>query len=280
MKDEKIKHYVRKNYAKIARKESPCCETAVSSCGEADMANFISQKIGYSDEELKSIPEGANLGLGCGNPIALASLKEGETVLDLGAGAGFDCFLAANQVGPTGKVIGIDMTPEMVEKARENAKKSNYTNVEFKLGEIEDLPIADESVDIIISNCVINLSPDKKKVFKEAFRVLKPGGRLMVSDIVLLKELPDYIKESIDAYISCVSGALLKEDYIAAIKNAGFQDVEIIDETSFPLDFINSDPIFKSIKTYIKVSTEEIKDIASAIVSTKISGIKSNQQST
>ena len=280
MKDEKIKHYVRKNYAKIARKESPCCETAVSCCGEADMANFISQKIGYSDEELKSIPEGANLGLGCGNPIALASLKEGETVLDLGAGAGFDCFLAANQVGPTGKVIGIDMTPEMVEKARENAKKSNYTNVEFKLGEIEELPIADDSADIIISNCVINLSPDKKKVFKEAFRVLKPGGRLMVSDIVLLKELPDYIKESIDAYISCVSGALLKEDYIAAIKNAGFQDVEIIDETSFPLDFINSDPIFKSIKTYIKVSIEEIKDIASSIVSTKISGIKPNQQST
>lgn len=280
MKDKNIKEFVKDGYAKIAKKGGSCCETTTSCCGDIDMASVISQKIGYSGEELESIPEGANLGLGCGNPIALASLKEGETVLDLGAGAGFDCFLAANQVGEKGKVIGIDMTPEMVEKARENAKKGNYTNVEFKLGEIEELPVADDSVDIIISNCVINLSPNKKKVFREAFRVLKPGGRLMVSDIVLLKELPDYIKESIDAYISCVSGALLREDYIAAIKNAGFQDVEIIDETSFPVDFINSDPIFKSIKTYIKVSTEEIKDIASPIVSTKISGIKPNQQST
>ena len=280
MKDENIKEFVKDGYAKIAKKGGSCCEAATSCCGDIDMASAISQKIGYSGEELESIPEGANLGLGCGNPIALASLKEGETVLDLGAGAGFDCFLAANQVGEKGKVIGIDMTPEMVEKARENAKKGNYTNVEFKLGEIEELPVADDSVDIIISNCVINLSPNKKKVFREAFQVLKPGGRLMVSDIVLLKELPDYIKESIDAYISCVSGALLREDYIAAIKNAGFQDVEIIDETSFPVDFINSDPIFKSIKTYIKVSTEEIKDIASPIVSTKISGIKPNQQST
>jgi SAM-dependent methyltransferase len=244
------------------------------------MEGAISQQIGYSDEELKSIPEGANLGLGCGNPIALASLKKGETVLDLGAGAGFDCFLAANQVGDTGKVIGIDMTPEMIEKARENAKKGNYTNVEFKLGEIENLPVAAESVDIIISNCVINLSPDKPKVFEEAFRVLKPGGRLMVSDIVLLKELPDFVKESIDAYVSCVSGALLKEDYITAIQNAGFQDVEIIDETSFPVDFLNLDPLVEQIINKIKISSEEIKDIASSVVSIKVSGIKSAQKLT
>ena len=278
MKEEKIKEFVKDGYAKIARKGGSCCEPTTSCCGDINMASMISQKIGYSDEELKSIPEGANLGLGCGNPIALASLKEGETVLDLGAGAGFDCFLAANQVGEMGKVIGIDMTPEMVEKARENAVKGNYTNVEFKLGEIEDLPVADESVDIIISNCVINLSPDKPKVFEEAFRVLKPGGRLMVSDIVLLKQLPNFIKESIDAYVSCVSGALLKEDYIAAIKNAGFQEIEIIDETSFPADYLNLDPLVESIKTYIKVSTKEIKNIASSIVSIKISGSKSLQQ--
>jgi arsenite methyltransferase len=278
MKEEKIKEFVKDGYAKIAKKGGSCCEPATSCCGDIDMASMISQKIGYSDEELESIPEGANLGLGCGNPIALASLREGETVLDLGAGAGFDCFLAANQVGEEGKVIGIDMTPEMVEKARENAEKGNYTNVEFKLGEIEDLPVADESVDIIISNCVINLSPDKPKVFKEAFRVLKPWGRLMVSDIVLLKQLPNFIKESIDAYVSCVSGALLKEDYIAAIKNAGFQEIEIIDETSFPADYLNLDPLVESIKTYIKVSTKEIKNIASSIVSIKISGSKSLQQ--
>jgi SAM-dependent methyltransferase len=275
MKDEKIKEFVKEGYSKIARKGGSCCEPAPSCCGGADLASTISQKIGYSEEELKSIPNGANLGLGCGNPIALASLKEGETVLDLGAGAGFDCFLAANQVGSSGKVIGIDMTPEMVEKATQNAKKGNYTNVEFKLGEIENLPVANESADIIISNCVINLSPDKPKVFEEAFRVLKPGGRLMVSDIVLLKELPDFIKESIDAYVSCVSGALLKEDYITAIKNAGFQNVEIIDETSFPVDFLNLDPLVDQIKTYIKISTDEIKDIASSVVSINISGIKS-----
>jgi arsenite methyltransferase len=274
MKEEKIKKFVRDRYANIARKESSCCEPAPSCCGDTDLASTISQQIGYSDEELKSIPDGANLGLGCGNPIAIASLKEGETVLDLGAGAGFDCFLAANQVGENGKVIGVDMTPEMVEKARENAKKGNYTNVEFKLGEIEDLPVADESVDIIISNCVINLSPDKPKVFEEAFRVLRSGGRLMVSDIVLLKKLPDFIKESIDAYVSCVSGALLKEDYIAAINNAGFQNVEIIDETSFPADFLNLDLLVESIKTYLKISTEEIQDIANSVVSIKISGNK------
>lgn len=274
MKEEKIKEFVKEGYAKIATKGVSCCEPAPSCCGDIDMASAISQKIGYTEEELKSIPKGSNLGLGCGNPIALASLKEGETVLDLGAGAGFDCFLAANQVGQKGKVIGVDMTPEMVKKASENAKKGSYTNVEFKLGEIEDLPVVDESVDIIISNCVINLSPDKPKVFEEAFRVLKPGGRLMVSDIVLLKELPDFIKESIDAYVSCVSGALLKEDYIAAIKNAGFQDVEIIDETSFPADFLNLDPLVESIKSYIKVSTKEIKNIANSVVSIKVSGNK------
>lgn len=279
MKNEKIKEFVKAGYTQIAKKESSCCDSARSCCGSPNMARTISHNIGYSEEELKSIPEGANLGLGCGNPTALASLKEGETVLDLGAGAGFDCFLAANQVGNKGKVIGVDMTPEMIEKARENAEKGNYSNVEFRLGEIEDLPVNDESVDIIISNCVINLSPDKRKVFEEAFRVLKPRGRLMVSDIVLLKELPEFIRNSIDAYVSCVSGALLKDVYTAAIKNSGFQAVEIIEESPFPIDFIHADPIFGAIKEYITVSTEEIKDIASSVVSIKVSAIKPTQTS-
>ncbi len=151
--------------------------------------------MGYTDKELQSIPEGANLSLGCGNPVALASLKEGETVIDLGSGAGIDCFLAAKKVGEKGKVIGVDMTPEMIDKARENAEKDNYKNVEFRLGEIENLPVADNTADVIISNCVINLSPNKKRVFEEAFRALKAGGRLMVSDIVLLKDLPEVAKE-------------------------------------------------------------------------------------
>lgn len=233
MKDDEIKQAVRERYAQIAAEESSCCTPSNSCCGTTDQATDISKKIGYRDEELDSVPEGANLGLGCGNPTALASLKEGETVLDLGSGGGFDCFLASNKVGQKGKVIGIDMTSEMIDKARENARKSGYENVEFRLGEIENLPVADNSVDAIISNCVINLSPDKGRVFKEAYRALKPGGRVMVSDIVLLQELPESIKNSVEAYVGCVAGASRKEDYLATVAAAGFQEVEIVSEVSF-----------------------------------------------
>ena len=176
------------------------------------------------------------MGLGCGNPIALASIKTEEIVLDLGSGAGFDCFLASNKVGPKGRIIGVDMTEEMVARARENASKGGYKNVEFRLGEIEKLSIKDNTIDLIISNCVINLVPNKERAFKEAFRVLKPGGRLMVSDIVLLKKLPDFVKESIEAYVGCVSGAATKDRYLKAINSAGFKDVKVIDESVFPLD--------------------------------------------
>jgi len=274
MKEAEIKKKVREGYAQIAKKENSCCTPVSSCCGSADLAQTVSKNIGYTDEELGSTPEGANLGLGCGNPVALASLAEGETVLDLGSGAGFDCFLAANRVGKEGKVIGVDMTPEMIEKARENAQKGNYQNVEFRLGEIENIPAADNSVSVVISNCVINLSPDKSRVFQETFRVLKPGGRLMISDIVLLKELPEFIKDSIAAYVGCISGAMMKDDYIEAVKKAGFREVRIVDETVFPIDCIASDPTAKAIIDKMEIPSEEIKDLANSVVSIKVQGIK------
>ena len=274
MKEEETRKVVREGYAKVAKKEASCCAPADTCCGSTDLVQDISKKIGYRDEELASVPEGANLGLGCGNPVALASLEEGETVLDLGAGAGFDCFLAANKVGKKGRVIGVDMTSEMLEKARENARKGDYENVEFRLGEIENIPAADDSVDVIISNCVINLSPDKKRVFNEAFRVLKPGGRLMVSDIVLLKELPDSIKNSVAAYIGCLSGAMMKGDYLAVIREAGFQEVKVIDETFFPLEFMFEDPVAKAVINQLNITTEDLGDIAPSVASIKVQGIK------
>ena len=276
MEDNKIKKIVREGYAKIAKEESSCCSPVKQCCGNTNFAKDISKKVGYTEKEMESVPEGANLGLGCGNPVAIASLKEGETVLDLGSGAGFDCFLAADKVGKAGRVIGIDMTPEMIEKARENAKKGNYGNVEFRLGEIENLPVSDNSVDVVISNCVINLSPDKKRVFGEVFRVLKPKGRLMISDIVLLEELPDFIKNSIEAYISCISGAILRSEYIKIIETTGFQEVKIIDEKSFPIECMVNDPTAKAIIDNLQIPPKKIKEIANTVLSIKVSGIKLN----
>lgn len=274
MEKKEIKKAVQKRYAKIVKEGSSCCGPASSCCGNIDSVQIISRKIGYSDEDLNAVPEGANLGLGCGNPVALASLREGETVLDLGSGAGFDCFLAAQKVGDKGKVIGVDMTPEMIKKARENAKKGGYKNVEFRLGEIENLPVPDNSVDVIISNCVINLSPDKERVFQEAYRVLKPGGRLMISDIVLLRELPEAIKESINAYVSCVAGALRMNEYLEKIRIAGFEDIKVIDETIFPVEFLANDPtISKFIKNLGELSGK-LEEISNSVVSIKVSGIK------
>ncbi len=274
MKEEEVKKVVREGYAKIAEKESSCCSPSSCGGGSADMVRTISKAIGYSDEEITSVPEEANLGLGCGNPVALASLAEGETVLDLGSGAGFDCFLVANRVGKTGKVIGVDMTPEMIGKARENAQKGGYENVEFRLGEIEKLPVADNSVDVVISNCVINLSPNKMKVFNEAFRVLKPGGRLMVSDITLLKELPGFIKNFIAAYVGCISGALMKDEYLEVIRGAGFHEVRIIDETFFPIECMANDPTVKAIIDKIGIAMKKVEDIAGSVISIKVQGIK------
>lgn len=276
MKDDKIKQIVRESYGRIAKGQGSCCRPAKASSSRGDLVQDVSKKIGYGEEDLKSVPEGANLGLGCGNPVALASLREGETVLDLGSGAGFDCFLAAGKVGGKGKVIGVDMTSEMIEKAKENAEKGNYKNVEFRLGEIENLPVADNSVDVIISNCVVNLVPDKTRVFRETFRVLKPGGRLMISDVVLLKELPESLKRSIEAYIGCLSGAIMRDEYLEAIKTAGFQDARILEETSFPIEHVAGDPIVEAILENLKVSSGEGKEIANSIASIKVYGAKPN----
>jgi SAM-dependent methyltransferase len=269
-----IKEIVKEGYGKIAKQGSSCCGPASSCCGSANRAEDISRRIGYSEEEITGVPEGANLGLGCGNPVALASLREGDTVLDLGSGAGFDCFLAANKVGMKGKVIGVDMTPEMIEKANNNAKKSNYRNVEFRRGDIETLPVDDDSIDVVMSNCVINLSPDKAKVFKEAFRTLKPGGRLSISDIVLLKELPEFVKESIEAYVGCVSGAILKSEYLKKIEAAGFRDVRVMDETVFPIELMANDPTAKRMIDSLGIGLDEARGIASSVVSIKVSAVK------
>lgn len=225
-----IKKTVKEGYAKIAQTSGGC---GCGSCG-CDSNKTVqkqSGQFGYSQDEMSQVPTGSNLGLGCGNPIAVASLKEGEVILDLGSGAGFDAFLASPRVGKTGKVIGVDMTDEMLEKARANAKNGAFENVEFKKGDIEDLPIEDNTVDAIISNCVINLAPNKEKVFKEAYRVLKTGGRLMISDVVLIKPLTEEMKQDKELIVGCVSGAILKQDYLELLTKVGFSDITIHKET-------------------------------------------------
>ena len=222
MKEKEVKQTVKKAYTRIAREGRSCC------CGDSKEVKNISKSIGYSAEELSEVPE-ANLGLGCGNPTAFGNINEGYVVLDLGSGAGLDSFLAAKKVGKTGKVVGVDMTEDMIKKARALAKKYGMSNVEFRLGDIEKLPVENDSVDVVISNCVINLAPDKLKVFKEAYRVLKNGGKMYVSDIVLLKELSEELRNDKELLCSCVAGALLKQDYIDKMKQAGFK-VKIIAE--------------------------------------------------
>jgi SAM-dependent methyltransferase len=228
MKKKDVKKTVKKAYSKIAtNSNSSCCQCG---CGTLDEQTVkkLSKSIGYSEEEMNAVPE-ANLGLGCGNPTAFGNIKEGDTVLDLGSGAGFDCFLASRKVGKIGKVIGLDMTEEMIAKARILAKEHSYSNVEFRLGDIEKMPLDDNSVNVIISNCVINLAPDKSKVFKEAYRVLKSGGKMYVSDIVLLGKLTDEQLKDEDLLSGCVAGALLKQDYIEKIIQAGFK-VRVLSE--------------------------------------------------
>jgi SAM-dependent methyltransferase len=274
MDQEKIKEKVREGYGRVAVENRSCCGPPSSCCGSSASIQSIGEMIGYSKEEMNQVPEGANLGLGCGNPVALASLREGQTVLDLGSGAGFDCFLAAKAVGEQGRVIGVDMTPEMVKKAWENAKKGGYRNVEFRLGDIEHLPVIDESVDVILSNCVVNLSPNKPKVFSEAFRVLKPGGKLTLSDVVLLRPLPSVLADSAAAYLGCVAGASLKSDYLEMLSAAGFADVQVVGESFFYLGEAAADPIVQAIIEEAKLTPDKIKEVGESIVSIKVIATK------
>lgn len=229
-KNDRLRKMVRERYAGIATGAQSGCGCATPSCcsPQVPMADAPSAKLGYSKKELDAVPDGADMGLGCGNPQAIAGLAKGEVVLDLGAGGGFDCFLAARQVGPRGRVIGVDMTPEMVHKARENARKGGFKNVEFRLGEIEHLPVADSSADVILSNCVINLSPDKEQVYREAFRVLKPGGRLAISDVVAIKPVPKSVREDFDKHSGCVAGALQVGKLEGILQTTGFHNSRVM----------------------------------------------------
>jgi SAM-dependent methyltransferase len=222
-----IRTVVREKYGEIAEGKRSGC-----GCG-GDCGGDVLIQLGYTAEQKAAVPEGSDLGLGCGNPLAHAALKPGETVLDLGSGAGVDCFLAARETGPAGRVIGVDMTPSMLERARANAAKAGAANVEFRLGEIEHLPVTDASVDCIISNCVVNLSPDKPQVFREAHRALKPGGRMLVSDLVLTRPLSPELQQSVTLYVGCVAGAAMKDDYLAMIRQAGFADVAVVEERAY-----------------------------------------------
>ncbi|MBI2441331.1 MAG: arsenite methyltransferase [Lentisphaerae bacterium] len=261
---------VKKIYGAIATGEREgCC--GPKSCDCANTA--ISEKMGYTKEDLQALPEDAVMGLGCGNPVALASLKKGETVVDLGAGGGIDAFLASRIVGDSGKVIGIDMTEAMIKRARTNAKKGRFTNVEFKLGDIEEMPLEDGIADCVISNCVINLAQDKQNVFNEAFRILKQGGRLMVADMVLLRDLSEKIAKSAEMYAGCVAGALKRDDYIAKIKKAGFKEISVIKEDPVRfLDYIGSDKVLGDLVK--NMSDKELEEINSTVMSIKISATK------
>lgn len=238
---EKTRAYIRKNYSNVAigAEGGGCCGGGCSCSGSPTDIKNASINIGYTENDISNVPIESNMGLGCGNPVAIASLKEGEKVLDLGSGGGFDCFLASKQVGEAGHVIGVDMTPDMIKLARNNAEKNKYTNVEFRLGEIEHLPVSDESIDVIISNCVINLSLDKQQVFKDAYRVLKTGGRLSISDVVATAKLPQNIKNNLSLVASCIGGAEYIEELKTILKNAGFKDIKLT-----PKD--NSKEIIKS----------------------------------
>jgi len=258
---DEIRQNVRESYAQVAESSNKgdSCGTESSCCGVSDDAAInalVSTRLGYSENDLQNVPEGADMGLGCGNPRAIAGIKPGETVLDLGSGGGFDCFLAASEAGESGKVIGIDMTPTMISKARSNADKGKYSQVEFRLGEIEHMPVANDTVDVIISNCVINLSPDKKQVFNEAFRVLKPGGRLAISDVVASTELPDEIKNDLALYSGCMAGASQIAELKTILEDNGFEQINIApkDESK---DFIKDWAPGRGVEDYVLSATIE-----------------------
>lgn len=260
---EEAKALVRQEYGKIGAGQRRGC------CG-SDVETDVSKKVGYSDDDLAAVPDGANLGLGCGNPTAIAGLQPGETVLDLGSGGGLDCFLAAQKVGPAGKVIGVDMTPEMVARARANAHKGGYSNVEFRLGEIEALPVADASVDLVISNCVLNLVPNKARAFAEIARVLKPGGRMMVSDMVLTAPLPHWVRDLAAAYVACVAGAVMREEYLRLIAGAGMDQVEVLAEHDTSEVFADpNDPLLSTL-----LAGHSVEEVRGLVLSVSVRAVK------
>jgi SAM-dependent methyltransferase len=277
MNENTVKQSVIDGYGKLAKSANDGVFSKLFACCDPRKNAFkVGEAIGYSEDSLVSVPDHSNLGVGCGNPSALTVINEGDTVVDLGSGAGFDAFVIAPLVEKTGKVIGIDLSEDMLKLARKNAKKGNYEHVEFLKGDIEDLPLPDELADLVISNCVINLSLKKDKVYKEAFRVLKKGGQIAISDIVLERELPDFIKSSIAGHIACVSGAEKVDNYIQYIKDAGFSDIKIVSKADFPLELMLADPQVAKIAGEMNFSldSEEAKDIASRVTSISITAIK------
>ena len=272
MSPDEIRTVVRDAYG--TRAGDGCCGPSPSCCEGTDAASSA-RRMGYSDADIASAPEGANLGLGCGTPLDDAAVVAGEAVLDLGSGAGFDAFIAARTVGSEGRVIGVDMTPEMVAKARANADTGGHSNVEFREGLIEDLPVADGEVDVVISNCVINLSPDKAAVFRDAFRVLRPGGRLAVSDIVLTRPLPEAIADSLASYVGCVAGASTIDDYLAMMRDAGFEDVRVVRDVPAMEVLALDDPVVEGVLDGIGVERAEdlgaeLQQIAKGVRSARV----------
>jgi ubiquinone/menaquinone biosynthesis C-methylase UbiE len=258
-----VKQAVRDRYARVAKESTGCCEPACCGDGARATTEEISKSVGYTEEELSVLPEDANMGLGCGNPTAIASLHVGEVVADLGSGGGIDCFLAAKQVGPTGRVIGVDMTPAMVDKARMNARKGGFDNVEFRLGEIEALPLADASMDVVISNCVLNLSPEKERVLGEVYRVLKPGGRLVISDMVSDLPVPALLEGDLDAVAGCLP--TFRDRYLEQFRDAGFADVRITAETPYPASHLLAEPRVRAFLDAHPEAVEELTAFAGSI---------------
>ena len=282
--EQKVRQLVREGYAKIAKDSSAgCCGPGVSCCGSAPQdADKLAHELGYSVEELKALPEGANMGLSCGNPAALAALKPGEVVLDLGSGGGFDVFIAGRKVGATGRAIGVDMTPEMLSKARRNTagyqKETGLNNAEFRLGEIEHLPVADNGVDVIISNCVINLSPDKQQVWREMARVLKPGGRVAVSDMALVKPLPPEVLKMVEALVGCVAGAILVSDTERMAREAGLTDIVLKTKPKYIEAMTDlEDPLYRKIVEHLPAGAKASDYITSLEVQARKPASASNR---
>jgi len=272
-----VKQSVVNSYGMLAKsKKGGLFSQLFACCNPTKHADEIATNIGYSKEILAQVPEDANLGVGCGNPAALTSIHQGETVIDLGSGAGFDAFIVSKNVGPKGKVIGIDLSDEMLQLAKKNARKGQYENIKFIKGDIENLPLDNNISDHIISNCVINLSLNKDKVYQEAYRVLKPGGKLSISDIVLEKELPDFVKNSLAGHIACVGGAERLEDYLQYVIDAGFRDIKIVSKAKFPLELMLTDPQIMTIAKQMNFSLDsaEAKDIASRVTSISLTATK------